>query len=254
MRRRSRLVLAALGLGLAGLLAGCGIQAAAPPAEQPTVSAPPLTAVSPDVPQAVRVRVRATATSSFGRRARELTVRVRNVSCEGVAIGSGFAISHDLLVTNRHVVAGAAVLEVSTWDGHSLDVSGADVGVLGDLGVVVVKGRLPVVGSFGKPPLPGEPVTVAGYPLAGKLTLSQGTVIDRVDGRPFGIPGQVLRLSARVEHGNSGGPVLDRYGKVVGVVYAIEVATGFGLAIPVDTLRSLARTGGFEAVPPCGSG
>lgn len=95
---------------------------------------------------------------------------------------------------------------------------------------------------------------MAGYPLAGKLTLSQGTVIDRVDGRPFGIPGQVLRLSARVEHGNSGGPVLDRYGKVVGVVYAIEVATGFGLAIPVDTLRSLARTGGFEAVPPCGSG
>ena len=73
-------------------------------------------------------------------------------------------------------------------------------------------------------------------------------------GALFGIPGQVLRLSARVEHGNSGGPVLDRYGKVVGVVYAIEVATGFGLAIPVDTLRSLARTGGFEAVPPCGSG
>ena len=49
------------------------------------------------------------------------------------------------------------------------------------------------------------------------------------------------------------GPVLDKHGKIVGVVYAIEVATDLGLAIPVDTLRALARTGGFESVPPCGS-
>jgi S1-C subfamily serine protease len=62
-----------------------------------------------------------------------------------------------------------------------------------------------------------------------------------------------MRLSARVQPGNSGGPVLDRKGKIVAVVFALELATEYGLAIPADTLRSLARTGGFESVPPCGS-
>jgi hypothetical protein len=48
--------------------------------------------------------------------------------------------------------------------------------------------------------------------------------------------------------------VLDRRGKIAGVVYADELATGFGLAIPVDTVRRLVRQGGYEPVPPCGSG
>jgi hypothetical protein len=47
--------------------------------------------------------------------------------------------------------------------------------------------------------------------------------------------------------------VLDREGRINAIVYAIETATGFGLAIPVDTLRTLAKAGGFEDVPPCGS-
>ena len=50
------------------------------------------------------------------------------------------------------------------------------------------------------------------------------------------------------------GPVLDRRGKIAGVVYAYELTTGLALAIPVDTLRRLAQKGGYEAVPPCGSG
>lgn len=243
----------AISLAVAALLTGCGAQATAPPEEEPTISVPALQEVSSDVPAAVRVKVPTIAAASAQRRARKLTVRVRNVSCLGVAVGSGFAVDSDLLITNRHVLAGAAVIQVSTWDGHSLDVTAAEVGVLGDLGIAVVEGRLPRVGDFGKPPKSGDPITVAGYPLAGKLTLSQGTVIDRVSGTNLGVQGDVLRLSAPVQHGNSGGPVLDRRGRIVAVVYAIELATDFGLAIPINTLRSLVRAGGFEPVPPCGS-
>jgi S1-C subfamily serine protease len=77
-------------------------------------------------------------------------------------------------------------------------------------------------------------------------------VIDRVDGGKFDVEGTVLRLTATVVPGNSGGPVLDSKGRVVAIVYAIETATGFGLAIPVDTMRRLVDAGGYTGVPACG--
>jgi S1-C subfamily serine protease len=177
---------------------------------------------------------------------------VRNVSCEGVGTGSAFALSDHVLVTNRHVLAGADQLEVSTWNGKTLHVSTAKVGVLGDLGIATVDEKLPRAGRYGPAPKPGDRITVVGYPLGGKLTLSPGTVIDRIDGGNFGVEGTIARITANVQPGNSGGPVLNANGQIAAIVYAIEIATGFGLAIPVDTLRRLANAGGFVDVPVCG--
>jgi S1-C subfamily serine protease len=236
------------------VLGGCGLQANEPPEDEPDLSYPRLVPVSRAVPEAIRVEIPRLAAQSTERGARKLTVRVRNVSCIGVGVGSGFAIDDDLLVTNRHVLAGAEDIQVSTWDGRTLEVSTAEVGVLGDLGLAVVDGKLPRVGRYGSAPQAGAEVIVAGYPLGGELTIGQGTVVDYVRGGPFGIPGRIMRLTARVQPGNSGGPVLARSGRIVGVVFAIELATNYGLAIPVDTLRKLARSGGYEPIPPCGSG
>lgn len=235
------------------VLAGCGVRASDPPDDEPRVAPPELVPVSDDVPEAVRVRIPRLAKDSAERRANRLTVRVRNVSCLGVGVGSGFAIAEDVLVTNRHVLAGADTIEVSTWDGRTLPATTAEVGVLGDLGVATVAGALPQVGTYGAPPRAGDAVTVVGYPGGGELTLSRGTVVDLRPGRRYGIEGRIMRLTAHVIPGNSGGPVLDGNGKVAGVVYAYELSTGFGLAIPVDTLRRLVREGGYEPVPPCGS-
>jgi hypothetical protein len=79
------------------------------------------------------------------------------------------------------------------------------------------------------PPTPrrGDPVTAVGYPLGGPLTLSRGVALGTVLDRDLSI--DVLRITARIEHGNSGGPLLDSHGRVVGVVYAIETRTGYGL-------------------------
>ena len=246
-------------LRLVGLLvvavaaAGCGVRASDAPDEEPKIEVPPVVEVSGSVPDVVRVRIPRLARDSAERKARKLTVRVRNVSCLGVGVGSGFAIAKDVLVTNRHVLAGAQSIEVSTWDGRTLSATRAEVGVLGDLGLAYVSGRLPQVGTYGAPPRAGDAVTVVGYPGGGELTFSRGTVLDLRPGRRYGIEGRIMRLTARVIPGNSGGPVLDRRGKVAGVVYAYEIATGLGLAIPVDTLRRLVREGGYEPVPPCGS-
>jgi S1-C subfamily serine protease len=248
MVRLAALVLAAL------VAAGCGARAEEPPDDEPSFSVPKLVPVSGDVPEAVRVAIPRLAKDSAERRARRITVRVRNVSCLGIGVGSGFAIARDVLVTNRHVLAGADTVEVSTWDGRTLSATAAEVGVLGDLGLAYVRGRLPQVGTYGAAPKPGDEVTVVGYPGGEELTLAPGTVIDLPPGRRYGIEGRIMRLTSHVEPGNSGGPVLDRRGKIAGVVYAYELGTGFGLAIPVDTLRRLVREGGYEPVPACGSG
>jgi S1-C subfamily serine protease len=233
--------------------AGCAGQAEEAPESRP-ISAPPETVpVSSAVPIAEDTELPTLARDSPARLAKRLTIRVRNVGCAGVATGSGFAVARDILVTNRHVLAGASDLEVSTWDGQTLKISAAAVGRLGDLGIARVEAPLPQVGQFGPPPKADTLVTAVGYPLGGPLRLSRGFVIDRVDGGEFGIPGAVVRLTARVEHGNSGGPLLDSKGRVAGVVYAIERSTGYGLAIPVDTMRRLVSVGGYEAVTPCGS-
>jgi S1-C subfamily serine protease len=242
-------------VAVAGLLAvGCGVQANAPPEEEPELSPPKLVEVADAVPDAVRVRIPRLARNSAERRASRLTVRVRNISCLGVGVGSGFAIARDILVTNRHVLAGAESIEISTWDGRTLQAEAAEVGVLGDVGIAYVRGALPHVGRYGAPPKPGDEVTVVGYPGGGELTLAPGSVVDLVNDRRYGIEGRIMRLTAQVVPGNSGGPVLDRRGRIAGVVYAYELSTGYGLAIPVDTLRKLARAGGYEAVPACGSG
>ena len=78
-------------------------------------------------------------------------------------------------------------------------------------------------------------------------------MIDSVDGSNLGVPGQVMRLTANVLPGSSGSPVLDSEDRVIGIVYAIEISTGYGLAIPISTLRDLVQAGGFEQIPPCGS-
>lgn len=239
--------------GFACIVAGCGAVASAPPRPRPPVVNPPVAAISPAVERAAHLTIRPVAAESVHRAAEEITVRVRNVSCEGISLGSGFAVTPHVLLTNRHVLAGASELDINTWDGRDTSVDAAEVGALGDLGVVETTESLPKVAHFGRPAKAGDLVTVVGYPLGGPLTFAPGTVVDRVDGTPFGINGSVVRLTAKVEHGNSGGPVLNAHGQVVAVVFAIEISTGFGLAIPVDTVASLVRAGGLEDVPPCGS-
>lgn len=231
---------------------GCGALVDAPPSATPEEAAP---AVSPDAPAAkgiARVTLPTLSQDSFRRRAAQITVRVRNLSCEGVGTGSGFALNKRTLVTNRHVVAGAELLEVATSDGRTLRVSAAEVGVLGDIAFVTVDGTLPVTADLTGRAAAGADIAAVGYPLGGPFTISSGVVVDRIPGFDFAVQGDILRITAAVQPGNSGGPLLDRRGRVTGIVYAIERATGLGLAIPMDTVNRLIDRAGFEPVPPCG--
>lgn len=240
-------------MALALVSGGCGALVESPPAASPSELAPAVTPDSPDTEGIAKVALPTLSQDSFRRKATQITMRVRNLTCQGVGSGSGFAVDAHTLVTNRHVVAGASSLEVNTADGRSLDVSAARVGVLGDIAFVTVDETLPVAADLTGRAVQGTDIAAVGYPLGGPFTITRGVVIDRVDGGNFNVQGEVLRISAEVQPGNSGGPLLDRTGRVAGVVYAIEIATGFGLAIPMNTVNTLIAEAGFEDVPACGA-
>lgn len=219
--------------------------------------------LSASAQRATSGKPRGLARDSMTRRAQRLTLRIRNISCDGVGTGSGWAIDEHTLITNRHVLAGAAILELNAWDGTSIegDVARAQVGRLVDIGIASISQPLPAVGKTGPPPRPGDEVTAVGYPLGGRLTLSRGRVVRYLDGRALSpeiaYAGEVMELTTRVKHGNSGGPLLDRKGRVVGVIYAGEPGVDYlddmrvAYAIPLSEARKLLRAGGTQSVLPC---
>lgn len=249
MRAAAAAVLAAA-LALVLLIAGCGL-ADAPPDGPVARQVTPAVRDSPAAANVVELRLPVLSRDGAERRAGRITLRLRNLTCSGLETGSAVAIDRHTLITNRHVVEGARELEVNTSDGRTLTVDAARVGTLGDIAIVTVTDEMPVAAELGGAAAPGSAVTAVGYPQGGPLTISHGTVIDHVDGTPLGVEGTVLRTSAEVRPGNSGGPLLDQRGRVAGIVYAIETATGLGLAIPMATVRDLLRRGGTTAAPAC---
>jgi S1-C subfamily serine protease len=180
---------------------------------------------------------------------REGTLRVRARGCFGVGSGSGFAVAERVLATNRHVVDGADVIQVSTWDGQSIDVEISGIAITNDLAVVATRQPLPESLPQAASPPAGTEIAAVGYPRGNAIDFAWGRVLDYVDGAVFNEAAQTMRVDAHVVEGNSGGPVVDLDGNVVAVVFAIELATGHGLAIPIEMLRSTAVSRGFFTNP-----
>lgn len=164
-----------------------------------------------------------------------------------VSNGTGFIITGDgYIVTNYHVIEGASVLTVTTYDGddYTATVAGYDAG--NDLAVLKVEAQDLQAVTIGSSDdlIEGDQVVIIGNAL-GELTatLTVGYVsgVDRVvstDGSLI----NMLQTDAAVNPGNSGGPVFNMNGQVVGIVTAKYSGTtssgasieGIGFAIPID--------------------
>jgi S1-C subfamily serine protease len=161
--------------------------------------------------------------------------------------GSGFITRSDgVVLTNAHVVEGSSEVHVTLPDGRSFSgkVLGGDP--LTDVAVVkLVASKLPVapLGDSAKVK-PGEWAIAIGNPLGLDNTVTAGIIsaIQRTNALGEGQRVPYLQTDAAVNPGNSGGPLINDRGEVIGINTAIRQAPGAGLsfAIPINTARQIA--------------
>jgi 2-alkenal reductase len=175
---------------------------------------------------------------------------VFGTATEGQSSGSGVIISADgHILTNHHVIEGAREVRVVLADGSELPASIVNYDVFADLAVLKADGAMPAVAPLGNSDQlkPGETVIAIGSPLgAFKNTVTVGVVsgtgrmIDTGNG--YVMEG-LIQTDAAINQGNSGGPLVNLAGEVIGINTLIvrgggmgsAVAEGLGFAIPSNT-------------------
>ncbi len=172
---------------------------------------------------------------------------------EGQATGSGFVIDEEgRVVTNQHVVDGAESVRVEFADGTEVaaEVVGTDPST--DIAVLDVdrpSSELTPLSFASTGSLEvGDPVIVLGSPFGLEGTLTTGVIsaVGREIQSPNGFTIEnAVQTDAALNHGNSGGPVLDGQGRVVGVAAQIRSESGgsdgVGYAVPGDTAKRVAQ-------------
>jgi S1-C subfamily serine protease len=214
---------AAAGLAVLGLWAWSSLRPARIGSKPRGPSPQPLAAVSSPP--------RPLSTQELARRVLPSTVSVR---CSN-SVGAGFFADSDLILTNAHVLcAGGERPNVVLASGRELpgDVMSADQAL--DLALVRVTGA-------GIPPLPlgdagalavGDTILVVGSPYGLEFSLNAGAISNL--SRPI-LGVSYLQIDAQVNPGNSGGPLLDSEGRVVGIVsLKHSQAEGISFALPIN--------------------
>lgn len=173
-------------------------------------------------------------------------------------MGSGWLVAPGVVVTNAHVVAGQDDTRVDAIDGQGSPATPIAFNPRNDIAILATSLDLPVLEMLAGP-RPGAGSAVAGYPDDGPLTIvpartgSTRTVLaDNAYGRgPF--QRRMVALRGSVVRGNSGGPLLDREGRVAGTVFAAttEGPPG-GLAVPNQIVASIVNRADSEVdTGPC---
>jgi S1-C subfamily serine protease len=179
-----------------------------------------------------------------------------------LGLGSGFVYdTKGHIVTNHHVIQSAETIQVTFLDGNitSAEIVGTDI--YSDLAVIKVDPTAttlhPVVLGKSSELTVGEPVAAMGNPFGLSDTLTVGIVssLERtLDGAGGYVIIDIIQIDAAVNPGNSGGPLVNIKGQVVGVNTAIQsetgTFTGIGFAVPSDTIKreinDLIESGGYS--------
>lgn len=172
----------------------------------------------------------------------------------GAAAGSGFVITEDgYILTNYHVIDGANSIKVTFDNGKEYTATYVGGEEKNDIAVIKVDatGLTPVVIGKSSDMLVGEQVTTIGNPL-GELTFSESTgiisALDRSITMSDGRQMNMIQTDCAINSGNSGGPLFNSHGEVIGIVSAkyssgsnssSASVEGLGFAIPMDDVANM---------------
>jgi len=172
---------------------------------------------------------------------------------EQQAEGSGFVIDKDgHVVTNYHVVQGAKQVQVSFSDNEARDATVVGTDPSTDIAVLKIQGTwarslTPLTLGDSSAVQVGDAVVAIGNPFGLERTVTAGIVsaLQRQIQAPNGFQiDEVIQTDAAINHGNSGGPLLNANGDVIGVNAQIESESGgnvgIGFAIPINTVKDVA--------------
>jgi serine protease Do len=168
--------------------------------------------------------------------------------------GSGVFVSADgYILTNNHVIEGTKEVNIVLSDGSQEKATIVGTDQYSDIAVLKTTGKVPAVATLGNSDKldPGESVIAIGSPLGDfKNTVTVGVVsatgrvIDTGNGYQIE---NLIQTDAAINHGNSGGPLVNLAGEVIGINTLIvrnsgsgDVAEGLGFAIPVNTAQAVA--------------
>lgn len=178
-------------------------------------------------------------------------VLISNETSQGGSLGSGFLIDDKgHIITNAHVVDGATKTTVTFQDGA--EAKGTILGVDKSTDVALVKidkvpaGVRPVPLGNSSELTVGQEVVAIGNPYGYSGTATTGIVsaLKRAIESPSGFTIQnAIQTDAAINQGNSGGPLFDRDGRVIGINSQIASENGgnvgIGFAVPIDTVRPI---------------
>jgi 2-alkenal reductase len=180
-------------------------------------------------------------------------VTVINRSAQGRGSGSGVIVSDQgYIITNNHVVEGSQDLAVVFADNsrREAELIGADP--LNDIAVIRVSGALPAVAVIGDAAAlqPGEPVLAIGSPLGNFRNSVTAGVVSALN-RAVGPMEGLIQTDAAINSGNSGGPLINLRGEVVGINTLVvrndldfsmgaAPVEGLGFAVPSTIFRNVA--------------
>ena len=191
--------------------------------------------------------------------ARPSVVKIRGVApgCQKVLEGTGFVIAPNRVMSNAHVVAGSDSVTIQA-EGQSYDATVVSYDPNADISILDVPNlpQRPLVFAE-QPAKSGTDAVVLGYPGGGDFAATPARVreIIELNGpdiyRTTTVNREVYTIRGTVRQGNSGGPMINRAGQVLGVVFGAAVDdndTGFVLTAN-EVSRQLAKIGNTDKVP-----
>lgn len=168
--------------------------------------------------------------------------RITSLHDDSVEFGTGFQLDDGRIATVAHAIVDARTVRFGAFD-EALDVETPNTNpdfAISRLHDVASFSGSPLSASLSvadEPAIVGQSVALAGIPEEGRVVAVTGEIISRTDGIHYGLGRpDIYAISASVDEGFSGGPVVDAQGAVVAMIVGTEKRSGITLAVPIEYL------------------